>query len=149
VKSIVLFGTHSKKLSRTATGVATSYAYDYSKGKRPGAYASPLLHHVLLEGEHIAMMLLLCYSVMFFYIMFVLHMLCCVDSASLRADVEVQATAVVLPPFAKVAMHNVTCNSCCAATFRKGSHAQCHMQQLLCCHLLQRWPCTMSHATAD
>jgi hypothetical protein len=52
VKSIVLYGTHSKKLSKTATGVATSYAYDYSKGKRPGTYASPLLHHVLLKGEN-------------------------------------------------------------------------------------------------
>jgi hypothetical protein len=50
VKSTVLYGTDSKKLSRTATGVATSYAYDYSKSKRPGTYASPLLHHVLLTG---------------------------------------------------------------------------------------------------
>jgi hypothetical protein len=50
VKSTVLYGTDSRKLSRTATGVATSYAYDYSRSKRPGTYASPLLHHVLLKG---------------------------------------------------------------------------------------------------
>ncbi|WIA32552.1 hypothetical protein OEZ86_003360 [Tetradesmus obliquus] len=50
VKSIVLYGTSPKKLRKTATGVATSYANDYSKSKRQGTYASPLLHHVLLTG---------------------------------------------------------------------------------------------------
>lgn len=52
VKSSVLYGTSSKQLTKTATGVTTSYAYDYSNSRKPGTYASPLLHHVLLQGEY-------------------------------------------------------------------------------------------------
>jgi hypothetical protein len=50
INSVVFYGTSSGNLDQRAAGVATSYAYDY-RGNGT-AYASPVLHHVLLKGKY-------------------------------------------------------------------------------------------------
>jgi hypothetical protein len=53
IRSVVYYATNSGKLDQKTEGVATSYAYDYTALKGNGInYASPVLHHVLLKGEH-------------------------------------------------------------------------------------------------
>lgn len=47
--SIVLYGTMPGLYDKANVGSSTSYVYDYTDLKQ-ASYASPLLHHVLLQG---------------------------------------------------------------------------------------------------